>query len=101
MMAKQAIQRTVTENHDLIVRLIRVLAKPYSMLVYPFEVDGEVWDGIRIYEHSYELFSVYECSKEEKDEIGAEELEYVLSSWMITEEEEEKLRIFLEDCLAQ
>lgn len=88
-------------NHtDNIIRLIKVLAHPYSMLVFPINLWEEEWDGIRLYKKGYELFKIEEIPIEERAELfGAEQREYTLSSDYLYEKDERYLQEILEEFL--
>lgn len=88
-------------NNQAIVSLIKILGKPYKCLIFPLEIGGETWDGIRLIGRTYELFQYYKLSKEEADFYGTEDSEFVLGSEFITDEDEELIKNILEKILLE
>lgn len=72
----------MTPETSAIIRLIKVLGGGTTMLVFPFEVDGTRWEGIRIYKSTYEIFrefppelrDLYSLEDDAQDVLFAEEL---------------------------
>jgi len=89
------------KDKDAIIKLIEVLGKPHTILIYPFELAGDTWEGIRISDGGYEIFKSWLLPPQEREIYGSdvEEIEYILPDTMLEQEDEEKLRKTLEGFL--
>lgn len=89
------------KDKEAIIKLIKVLGKPHTMLVYPFKVAGDTWEGIRITDEGYELFKSWFLPPQEREIYGSdvEEIEYILPDTMLEDMDEEHLKITLEGFL--
>ena len=88
----------MTPETSAIIRLIKVLAHPKTGISFTFKVDGILWEGIRIYKSTYEIFrefpielrDLYSLEDDVQDVLFAEEL---------SQEEELEIKEILEKIL--
>lgn len=85
-----------------IIELIKVLGRPHKILILPIIIDGEQWDGIRLFGSGYELFQIDEIpEKDRKDFGGAESMEYVFGNELLEEKDERLIQAILEQILLE
>ena len=88
------------EETKAIVRLIRCISFPHSMVIFPFIVWDEHFDGIRVFGKGYELFQITPILEKDRDKFhGAEELESTLDSSVLYLEDEVVIKAILEQIL--
>lgn len=99
---KEISKMTQSQYTNAIVRLIKILGRPHSMLILPLVVWDEHWDGIRVFGKGYELFSISEIPLEDREKcLGAEEFEEVLECYMLYPEDEAGIQSILENILLE
>lgn len=85
-----------------IVRLIKAIAHPHSMVIFPFIIWDEHFDGIRVIGKGYEFFQITPIlEKDRKKYHGAEELESCLDSSVLYLEDEIVIQRILEQILIE
>ena len=83
-------------------RLIKILGQGTTMLIFPIIIWDEHWDGIRLYGNGYELFQIIDIPLEDREQFaGAEEMESILESHRLFEEDEILIQSILEQILIE